>query len=259
MRNETTAHRIERLLDWLNDEDYERKEGGWWYQQLPKRLASFIASFDGSEASGYLRAEITGGNLVGDPTTEGEAIDLLWLGLRDILNKGFGPLPGYLPDTRPPKSPSPAQLEELGYLPGYPIELRFAVERRTRVTIATRQRLQLPGEFALRLIGPVYDLVPFLFAHLLLRPGAARLKRCPAPKAKPFEDQLCGAFFVVAADRGQPARYCEQCRKRSTKRVQIHRLSPEARERANQAARLKRAAAKARQRMTADSRKRKER
>ena len=214
----STADRFDLLLDWLNDDDWERSERSW-REELPTRLATFLASFDGSEGAGYVQVEELPPLLTGEvvsfdgvdiplverlpdhPSTAGIDEDaVLHALLVDLLQRGF-------------PSPEPF-LPELLDLPS----LRFGIGRQAPLSGKARDRQLFEkrgGGYVLRVAGERFALVPWLVMHLLTLPGAVRLRRCDAPR--PGSAERCGKFFVIPTNQqGRPKDFCDgTCRQRA--------------------------------------------
>lgn len=210
---QSTADRLDLLLDWLNDDDWERSARPW-RAELPGRLSDFLASFDGSEGAGYVRVEelpplsteeiaegIWATNRLPRPAgTEGiDQNEVLHTVLVDILQRGF-------PGAKP-------LLPTLFDLPA----LHFGIERLAPPTgkaKALRLFEKRGGAYVLKVAGERFSLIAWLVMHLLTLPGAIRLRRCNAPR--PHSAERCGRFFTIPSEKGHPREFCtDRCRQRA--------------------------------------------
>jgi hypothetical protein len=206
MATVSTAERLEQLLDWLNDENWARNELRW-LDKMPGRLRRFIQSFDGSEDAGYVEAREWSDDddvpelPVSDAPkfiNEAEELSLLHTRLVDILKHGFPQDATYEPPFLPP-------------LKG--LSLEFGVKRvAPQRPVGKRNLKKWTGAYVVQVAAARFDLVQYLFIHLLTLPGAVALRRCDAPKA--YSTERCGRFFVVSGP-GRPKEVCQdKCEQR---------------------------------------------
>jgi hypothetical protein len=195
----TAPARLALLLPWLNgDLDEHFYEGRnpepvdvqTDFPAIRRALAAFLGSFDGSAEAAHVVAEPNDDVSALDD----EAIGDLRAQLTVLIDQGFG------------ENPFDAEI-------AFPASsLRFAVRNAGRQKPAQRgsivaggvtalRNYRAAGAYALRVQGPVLELVPFLLGHLLTAPNMASVKRC--------ERQGCPHFVITAtAKRGRPQRFC---------------------------------------------------
>jgi hypothetical protein len=200
--NLSTGDRLDLLLGWLNDEDWQRSSRKW-RNELPHRLSRFIRSFDGSAAAGHVRADVLSADQLGPKPSGTEELDefeVLHTVLVDVLQRGFAHAEPFLAD----------QID----LPN----LRFGIERSAPQVIpkgktALKRLRAQPGAYVLQVSGERLSLVVWLVMHMLTLPGAIDLKRCAAPR--PYSTERCNRFFVPQG-RGRIPEFCsEPCRQRN--------------------------------------------
>lgn len=194
----STADRLELLLPWINDERYPQSAREW-REELPERLARFVASFNGSAEAGYVRATVAPSDRppwLQEGTENIDQDEVLHTVLADILRRGF-----------------PNNKGTLDYVDGLlPIhDLRFGVERRAAPSSKRKDRQQA-GAYVQVVAGERMYLVSWLVMHLLTLPGALDLRKCDAPR--PYSTERCGHYFV-AGGRGRPQQFCSRtCQQR---------------------------------------------
>ncbi len=194
----STPERLELLLDWLNDDwDLPRRD---WRRELPRRLLRFIASSDGSEEAGFVRAEVRADDrpaFLRPPGTEHlDEYEVLHTALIDLLQRGHPGSEPFLPDL-------------------IEIPLHYGSQRSAPLRPKGRERKRLarrPGAYVMRVAGEPFALVLWLVMHLLRLPRAVLLMRCDAPK--PYSAERCGRFFVQGGLGRAPERCSEACRQR---------------------------------------------
>lgn len=213
----TNAERLDLLLDWVNDDDFDVPYRGdlakgirRWRDELPHRLRRFVASFDGSEDAGFVRAEVATPEdrapedrapaylTPEELRSDLDADDLLarfHLQLGDILQRGFPNIDPAAPD--------------LLCVPS----LEFGIDRPKIVKHPIRKRLaDRTGTYVMRVVGPELDLVLWLVMHLLTLPGAIVLRRCDALRSLSSEER-CGRFYIRSDGPGRPKECCSDiCR-----------------------------------------------
>jgi hypothetical protein len=181
------------ILRWINHNP-ERGDKPLRNEATARVVARFVRSFDGSEAAGFLQAQIATdippqfepeGTRFED---EAEELSQLQYVLADQLMR-------LVPSA--PRVAKPRLADEMQYLP-----LRLSFEVGPMRKGAARR--------VLRVRGPRYDLVLYLVLQLVARSGIT-LGRCPAPARPPYsyDEDRCGRLFIAyTGRRGQPRTYC---------------------------------------------------
>jgi len=204
--------RLGALLPWINGDDVP-------VRVVTRTLRAFIESFDGGESAGHVVVARGGRNpsipagVVSETrprhvkewlrVNDEDALDQMRAVLHEMLTAG-------LADHNDKWAFLPTSLE-IGVLNARrarPTKTMARAERKT-----ARRVFNTSGAYALVVDGSPEDLVPFLVAHLLTMPGAARVIRCAA--RAPHSTDPCRRFRI-SKGRGRPPLHCkENCRVRT--------------------------------------------